>query len=207
MLKPQDLLIALKLVALQVDRDLRQKAVDQRIAQLQQSELSELDQAIQEIDMEPLSEWTYRSLSESTKISVSEVSSAIQRAIRSNLLVKPDEKARPRPLKRALLEFIEHGVRYAYPAERGEPVRGIPTAHAAPLFDDALASQDELPPVWKYASGSSLGFALTPIYKTAPLAAAKDPILYELLVLVDVFRIGRHREKSAALPLLKERLA
>ena len=207
MLKSQDLLIALKLVALQVDQDLRHRAVEQRIAQLQRSDLSKLDDAIQEIDLEPLSEWTYRSISAATQISASEVNSAIQRAIKSNLLVKPDERARPRPLKRALLEFIEHGVRYVYPAERGEPTRGIPTAFAAPLFDDTLASQDELPPVWKYASGSSLGYALSPIYKTAPLAAAKDPILYELLVLVDVFRVGRQREKSLAHRLLKERLA
>lgn len=207
MLKSQDLLIALKLVALQVDQDLRQRAVEQRISQLQQSDLSKLDEAIREIDLEPLSEWTYRSISAATRISASEVNSAIQRAIKSNLLVKPDEKARPRPLKRSLLEFIEHGVRYVYPAERGEPTRGIPTAFAAPLFDDTLASQDELPPVWKYASGSSLGYALSPIYKTAPLAAAKDPILYELLVLVDVFRVGRQREKSLAHRLLKERLA
>jgi len=207
MLKSQDLLIALKLVALQVDQDMRQRAVDQRISQLQQSDLSKLDGAIQEIDLEPLSEWTYRSISAATQISASEVNSAIQRAIKSNLLVKPDERARPRPLKRSLLEFIEHGVRYVYPAERGEPTRGIPTAFAAPLFDDTLASQDELPPVWKYASGSSLGYALSPIYKSAPLAAAKDPILYELLVLVDVFRVGRQREKSLAHRLLKERLA
>ena len=207
MLKSQDLLIALKLVALQVDQDLRQNAVEQRISQLQRSELSKLDEAIQEIDLEPLSEWTYRSISAATQISASEVNSAIQRAIKSNLLVKPDEKARPRPLKKSLLEFIEHGVRYVYPAEQGEPTRGIPTAFAAPLFDDTLASQDELPPVWKYASGSSLGYALSPIYKTAPLAAAKDPILYELLVLVDVFRVGRQREKSLAHRLLKERLA
>jgi len=207
MLKSQDLLIALKLVALQVDQDLRQRAVDQRISQLQQSDLSKLDEAIQEIDLEPLAEWTYRSISAATQISASEVNSAIQRAIKCNLLVKPDEKARPRPLKRSLLEFIEHGVRYVYPAERGEPTRGIPTAFAAPLFDDALALQGELPPVWKYAAGSSLGYSLSPIYKTAPLAAARDPILYELLVLVDVFRVGRQREKSLAHHLLKERLA
>lgn len=207
MLKSQDLLIALKLVALQVDQDMRRNAVEKRIAQLQQSDLAGLDRAIQEIDLEPQSEWTYRSLSEATRVSVSEINSAIRRAIKSNLLVRSEENSRPRPLKGSLLEFIEHGVRYAYPAERGEPTRGIPTAFAAPLFQDELASQGELPPVWKYANGSSLGYALSPIYKTAPLAAAKDPILYELLVLVDVFRIGRQREKSIAIRLLKERLA
>ena len=207
MLKAQDLLIALKLVALQADQNLRAQAVEQRIAQLQDSELSDLDQAIREIDLNPLSEWTYRSVSAATKISVSEVSAAIQRALKSDLLVKPDEDSRPRPIRSSLLEFIQHGVRYVFPAERGEPARGIPTAFAAPLFGDAIASQGELPPVWPYAHGSVLGYTLSPIYKTAPFAAATDPILYELLVLVDVFRIGRQREKSVAHRMLKERLA
>jgi hypothetical protein len=207
MLKAQDLLIALKLVALQADQNLRSQAVEKRIAQLQDSDLSDLDQAIREIDLNPLSEWTYRSVSAATRISASEVNAAIQRAILSGLLVKPDANSRPRPIKTSLLEFVEHGVRYAYPAERGEPARGIPTAFAAPLFDDVLASEGELPPVWPYAHGSVLGYTLSPIYKTAPFAAATDPILYELLVLVDVFRIGRQREKSIAHRMLRERLA
>ncbi len=207
MLKAQDLLIALKLVALQVDEDLRARAVEQRMAQLHESDLSDLDEAIREIDLNPSSEWTYRSVAAATKISVSEVSAAIQRGVRAELLAKPDPESRPRPIKSSLLEFIEHGVRYVYPAERGEPARGIPTAFAAPLFGDLLATQDEFPPVWPYAHGSVLGYTLSPIYKTAPFAAATDPFLYELLVLVDVFRIGRQREKSMAHGLLKERLA
>lgn len=207
MLKAQDLLIALKLVALQVDQNLRAQAIEQRIAQLQESDLSDLDQAIREIDLNPLSEWTHRSVSAATKISVSEVNAAIQRAIKSGLLVKPEANSRPRPIKTSLLEFIEHGVRYVYPAEQGEPARGIPTAFAAPLFRNALASQGELPPVWPYAHGSVLGYTLSPIYKTAPFSAATDPILYELLVLVDVFRIGRQREKSVAHRMLSERLS
>ena len=206
MLKTQDLLIARKLVALQADQNLRAQAVEQRIAQLQESDLSDLDQAIREIDLNPLSEWTYRSVSAATRISVSEVNAAIQRAIRSGLLVKPDADSRPRPIRSSLLEFVEHGVRYVYPAERGEPARGIPTAFAWPQFGDELASEGDLPPVWPYAHGSVLGYTLSPIYKTAPFAAATDPILYELLVLVDVFRIGRQREKSIAHRLLRERL-
>lgn len=207
MFKAQDLLIALKLIALQVGQDRRADAVEHRIAQLRESDLSDPDRAIEEIDLQPLSDWTYRSLSAATKVSVSEVSGAIQRALKSDLLVKPDEDSRPRPMKSSLLEFIEHGVRYVFPAERGEPARGIPTAFAAPLFENVLASQGELPPVWPYAHGSVLGYTLSPIYRTAPFAAARDPILYELLVLVDVFRIGRQREKSIARGMLKERLA
>ncbi len=207
MLKPQDLLIALKLVALQADQDARRRAVEQRILQLRQSDLSDSDDAIAEIDLEPISEWTYRSIAEATRISASEINAAIQRATKCALLIKTGEKTRPRPVKSALREFIVHGVKYVYPAKRGEPTRGIPTAFAAPMFGDSLASQGELPPVWKYAAGSSHGYALSPVYKTAPAAAAKDPILYELLVLVDVFRVGRQREKAIADKLLNELLA
>lgn len=88
---------------------------------------------------------------------------------------------------------------------RAPPARGFGRIRRDKL--DGSPFQGELQPVWKYANGSSLGYALSPVYKTAPLAAAKDPILYELLVLVDVFRIGRQREKSIAIRLLKERLA
>jgi len=31
------------------------------------------------------------------------------------------------------MEFLEHGVRYVFPAEPGSLTRGVPTAHAHPL--------------------------------------------------------------------------
>ncbi|MFK8014965.1 MAG: hypothetical protein AB8G17_05960 [Gammaproteobacteria bacterium] len=207
MLKPQDLLITLKLAALHAKSDLRETAVEQWIAQLQSSRQSRVEDSVREIDLDPASDWSYRSISEATGISLAEVSAAIKRAIKSNLLIKLDEKSRPIPVRQSLHEFIEHGVRYVYPAERGAPVRGIPTAFASALFDGKISATNELPPVWRYAAGSTSGYALSPIYKSAPAAAAKDPMLYELLVLVDVFRIGREREKSIARELLKERLS
>lgn len=207
MLKPQDLLIALKLAALQAKRDLREVALEQWIAQLQFSDQSDIESSKHQIDLEPQSDWTYRSISEATGISLAEVSAAIKRAIQSNLLIKMDEDAQPLHVRRSLHEFIEHGVRYVYPAERGAPVRGIPTAFASALFGGKIGVTTELAPVWPYAAGSTSGYALKPIYKTAPMAATKDPMLYELLVLVDVFRMGREREKSLARDLLMERLS
>jgi hypothetical protein len=53
------------------------------------------------MDLEPVSDRTYRSVSADTGISASEV--------------KSDANARPRPIASALLEFIEHGVRYVFP--------------------------------------------------------------------------------------------
>lgn len=206
MLKPQDLFIALKLAALRVDEQIRQSAVEQRVAQIQSSDLEHLDEALRDIDLAPPREWTHRSIAEATGVSVSEVNAAIQRALRCGLIRKGARSGRPIPANDALLEFIVHGVKYVYPAERGEPARGIPTGFAAPLLARELAVGDELPPVWPYAAGSSRGYSLSPLYKSAAFAAARDPILYELLVLLDVFRTGRQREKAIAHRLLKDRL-
>lgn len=37
-----------------------------------------------------------------------------------------------------------------------------------------------------------------PLHKTVPEAAAKDPVLYELLALIDGLRDGRARERQIA---------
>lgn len=44
-----------------------------------------------------------------------------------------------------------------------------------------------------------------PLYPTAPLAAARNPSLYELLVLFDAIRAGSARERALAVQLLDER--
>ena len=42
------------------------------------------------------------------------------------------------------------------------------------------------------------GFPIEPLYETAPKAARKDPVLYELLALIDALRDGRARERQLA---------
>jgi len=49
--------------------------------------------------------------------------------------------------------------------------------------------------------------AFYPLYPTVPMAAEKNPALYELLVLFDAVRGGSPRERALALPMLDERLA
>jgi hypothetical protein len=111
-----------------------------------------------------------------------------------------------RPNLSALEEFLLHGLKYAFPAERGEVTRGMPTSYAAPPLKDAIASGDELPPVWPWRDGDTRGIALQPLYKTAPVAALQDPFLYELLALVDAIRDGRARERKIAEKELINRL-
>ena len=111
-----------------------------------------------------------------------------------------------RPLLRAVEEFLVHGVKYVFSARRGEATRGIPTAHAAPPLKDHFAETADLPPVWPDAEGSVRGITLEPLHKVASKAARKDPVLHELLALVDALRDGRARERQIAERELSARL-
>jgi hypothetical protein len=103
-----------------------------------------------------------------------------------------------RPNVRAIEEFLIHGIKYAFPAERGGPSRGIPTSYAAAPLNRLIAAGDEPIPVWPHAKGEKRGIALAPLYKMAPIAALKDALLYEALALVDAIRDGRARERALA---------
>jgi hypothetical protein len=111
-----------------------------------------------------------------------------------------------RPLLQPVEEFLVHGVKYAFPARRGETTRGMPTAHAAPPLNQQIAGSSDLPPVWPCAEGAVRGSTFEPLHKAVPAAAVKDPRLYELLALVDALRDGRTRERHAAERELAARL-
>ena len=165
-LKPQDILILLKLVA---SREI---------------------------------EWSYPSLAHDLYMSVSEVHAGIKRAGAARLM----DLQRRVPLKKALEEFLIHGVKYAFPPTRGGLVRGMPTGYAAPPLVDLIVQPNEPPPVWPYPEGRVRGHEFSPLYKSVPIAAAKDKDLYEFLTLVDAIREGRAREKKLAIEEIKARL-
>ena len=105
-----------------------------------------------------------------------------------------------------LKEFLVHGAKYSFPVERGGMTRGIPTAHAGPPLDQHIAASNDPPPVWPFAEGRVRGVEFSPLYKNAPQAAQRDPKLYELLTLVDAIRDGRAREREIAIRELTLRL-
>lgn len=136
---------------------------------------------------------SYADLSIDLGISASEIHSAVQRSAESGLI---DRTSRT-PMRKPLLEYLLHGVRYAFPATLGPIVRGMPTAYAAPPLADKISSDDVMP-VWKDPEGTVRGSAIEPLYISVPKAARRDPALYELLALVDALRIGRVRERKLA---------
>ncbi len=137
-------------------------------------------------------------------LSPSQVHAALKRLAVSRLVSPDAEDGRP-PLK-AVEEFLIHGVKYMFPARRGEVTRGVLTSWAAPPLSLKIAGGSELPPVWPYPEGQNRGVSLEPLYRTVPAAALRDPILHELLALVDALRDGRARERQLAEQELRARL-
>jgi hypothetical protein len=134
----------------------------------------------------------------------SEVYASVKRARASHFVQGPELGDRLN--RSSLLEFLIHGVRYAFPAETGAPTRGVPTSYAAPPLSKTIADGGELPPVWPYADGKVRGYGFAPLNKNVPQAALADERLYELLALVDALRNGRARERNLASQELTRRL-
>jgi hypothetical protein len=156
-------------------------------------------------------------------ISASEVHGAMNRASAATLL----DLEQRRPRIRNLLEFLEHGIRYVFVAQRGAVTRGMPTAFSAaplnarlwqplPQFDNILTqaaanatgvpqvSAPAIPLVWPHPEGEVRGEGLEPLYPSVVDAARRDAKLYECLALVDALRVGGAREKKLAIDLLAE---
>jgi hypothetical protein len=147
-------------------------------------------------------EWGYATLAAELELSIDEAHNAIRRLGEARLY-----NVHSRTVIRASLEeCLVHGVRYAFPAKRGAPTRGVPTAWAAAPLKELLVEFGDLPPVWPHPEGTIRGFEVAPLYKTVVAAAIRDSKLYELLALVDEIRLGGARERRLAEELLHQRL-
>jgi DNA-binding Lrp family transcriptional regulator len=138
----------------------------------------------------------YAHLAAELAMSPSEVHASVKRAQSAKLIHGPDLQNRPNLA--ALDEFLVHGLKYAFPAERGEFTRGVPTSYAAEPLRNMIGQGNEPIPVWPYPQGEERGVAFEPLYKTAPGAALRDPVFYEYLALADALRDGRARERRYA---------
>lgn len=142
----------------------------------------------------------FETIADDLGMSVSVAHGAVMR-LRHAGLVQPDSR---KVNRHALLEFLAHGVKYAFPPSRGGSARGVPTAHSAPVLADQLVAEDVI--VWPSAEGSTVGESLTPLYDRAPSLALRSPPEYEMLALIDAVRIGGARERSLALDALRDRI-
>lgn len=146
---------------------------------------------------------SFAALAKALGMSASEVHASVGRLVEARLVEGESRSVRRKPL----VEFLVHGVPYAFPAAAGELTRGVPTAWAAPVMAGRVAGDEAEAPVWPDPKGTKKGLAVEPLYRSAPIAARNDPALYELLALVDALRLGRARERAIATKEIEQRLS
>lgn len=144
---------------------------------------------------------SYRALADAVGLSQGEVHNAVQRLASARLL-RADTRAVARA---ALLEFITSGVQYAFAANLGPEVRGVPTAHSAPTM--AASFPDADPVVWPSTLGDARGASIEPLYEAAVSTPTRNPALYERLAMLDAIRTGRARERQRARAYFKHMLS
>jgi hypothetical protein len=146
-------------------------------------------------------DWRNIDVATALHISPSEVSEALNRCRIARLI---DTKKR-QVFKNALNEFLIYGLKYVFPTEPGAIVRGIATAHSASPIKEFISSDTDVY-VWPYSKGNVRGQAIEPLYPTLPEAVQEDQLFYELMAIVDTFRVGRVREINIAVDELEKRL-
>src|SRR5579872_1339746 len=181
MLKPQDIVILLKVLSIMT------LSKGHSLETLTQNELAGL------LFMSP-----------------SEVNAGIKRLVLSGLLgpVQRSNRIIFLPIKAAVDECLVSGVKYFFPVQLGAYTRGTVTSYAAPIFEKLIVLGDDPVPVWPYGEGNQRGLALEPLYRSVPQSIDKhpDPLFYEMLELIDAIRTGRARERNIAIKLLKEKI-
>ena len=142
--------------------------------------------------------WTQLELSQKLHLSQPSIHRSLKQLERSGLW------RGGHPQLSSFRDLIVYGVRFVYPPEIGAPTRGLPTAHAGPGLSGLWSAGE--PYVWPYEDGDTYGPALLPLHSSVPLVALSDRAFHELLALVDVFRVGRARERSLATDRLSKML-
>lgn len=151
---------------------------------------------------EPSELLTFASMSDSLGISVSEAHASVQRATVSGLITREFDELRAN--RTALLEFIAHGLRYAFPPIFGPVARGIATSVFAEPLSPHFSHGDSQALVWPHPEGTVRGPSLCPLYPSIPSAALRQQKLHEVLALIDAVRAGAARERELAINFLPE---
>ena len=145
--------------------------------------------------------WQNKDLAAELFLSPAEISISLNRSDQAGLIDYAKSKT---VYRQSLMEFIEYGLRYVFPANPGTIVSGMYTAHSHPYMKQQFPS--EMNYVWPDPRGEVRGLAIKPLYKEVVKAAGLDPSLYLMLALIDVIRVGRVREMKVAIAELKKQI-
>lgn len=151
-------------------------------------------------------EMSIRALSDSLGVSKTEVSRAMERCRKNGLIYPERGTGLPKVQTSGLKEFLLHGFRYVFPAEKGALQRGLPTSFAAPGLKQLLQSAGTHIQVWPDAQSADYGESVQPIYPSVPTIARQNSQLYRELALLDSIRLGNARESGIARQALTQAL-
>ncbi len=141
---------------------------------------------------------SFRELAHSVGLSLGEAHNSAMRLQVAHLVMPHRRAVNSRPL----VEFLVHGVPYAFPGELGPEAQGVPTAHSGPALRNEIQSLETV--VWPSLEGEARGSTLAPLCSKAPAMVRANPSLYRLLTIVDALRVGRSREKNLAQQMLEQ---
>ncbi len=142
--------------------------------------------------------WLNKDLAATLYISPSEITESLGRSAIAGLI----DPAKKKVFIRSLVDFLHHGLKYVFPVVPGALVKGKPTAQAAPVMNRYFASAEKY--VWPDANGKERGMLVEPLYPGVIKATNVDTVLYDLLALCDVIRLGKVREIKKAEELIKK---
>lgn len=168
--------------------------------------------------LSPKREWNFDALSGLMGISRSQCHLAIRRLRKARLLL--DASVSPwRVSVTNFNEYVIHALKYDFPAEIGPVMRGIPTAHSADFVaenfhSDSASRGPESHYVWPSAAGSHKGSSLEPLHpsqlrfvpKRQSLSRSSYASVYEILVCIDLLRMGQAREQKWAAEWIRTRV-
>lgn len=142
-------------------------------------------------------DWLGKDIANELILSKSAVCESIGRSTYAGLLAKDRRTVN----REALYGFLVDGLKYVFPIQAGTVAMGLSTASVAPILRDYFPMEEVY--VWPEVSGETRGLLIEPLYPGAVNACKLDVILYDLLAICDVIRIGKPKEVKKATELLR----
>lgn len=142
-----------------------------------------------------------KDLAERLLLSPAEIVKSLKRLEKSQL-VDSNKKVD----KTALINFIKHGLRIAFPAHVGSMKKGIRTSLSHLGLQKTFKEKSEYAYVWESDLGKHAGQSIVPMYPGIDQLAKKDKEFYELLSALEVIRLEGAKPSAKAVKYISNTL-
>ena len=165
--------------------------------------------AIKLSEFNKYSDWSFKSLENDLHINRSQLHDAYQRLIEAQIIQLN------RLNRRHLLEFLEHGLRYTFPASKEGFNEGVKASRSNPLIANKISINNDI--VWYYSKDKQEGLnlpkedkvkgeSIKPLHDSLLKSYQHSDRFKNMIDMVDVLRMSdcKLREKHIALPELEK---